>query len=312
MFNLTEWMSQFGWQVALICALAFGLSVLFYKTEKIKNTLSKVLIGLRTLIFSVLLALLVWPVFQDISSEKQKKTRLFLVDNSASVKQAGFQFDDFQKEVQTAFEAQNDKLNLEFLFFDEPKFKSNYNGEAQESNISGTLKTLTEFYETSEIQDVVLVSDGIFNQSYHPKWLSKWPNFNVHTLALGDSIQYPDVAVGKLRHNAFSYLGNEFPVEVLIETKAWENQSIELVLKDKKSKILKSKTFTNPKQGEQLSFETKLEAKSIGIQDYTLELLTDVEEKNTENNRKTFQIEVLESRTNVLLLHSEIHPDFAA
>ncbi|MGB0999800.1 MAG: hypothetical protein ACPGVE_05615, partial [Flavobacteriales bacterium] len=164
----------------------------------------------------------------------------------------------------------------------------------------------------SEIQDVVLVSDGIFNQSYHPKWLSKWPNFNVHTLALGDSIQYPDVAVGKLRHNAFSYLGNEFPVEVLIETKAWENQSIELVLKDKKSKILKSKTFTNPKQGEQLSFETKLEAKSIGIQDYTLELLTDVEEKNTENNRKTFQIEVLESRTNVLLLHSEIHPDFAA
>ena len=74
-------------------------------------------------------------------------------------------------------------------------------------------------------------------------------------------------------------------------------------------RVIYSKPLSFSKEKTSEIVQVTLPVTSIGVKTYTVSLQALDAEKNTVNNKKSFGIEVIDERTNVLILTSIIHPD---
>ena len=59
---------------------------------------------------------------------------------------------------------------------------------------------------------MILFSDGIYNTGVNPKY--KTPDFPVYTVALGDTVAYPDVYIRNVETDKFNFVNTIFPIKV--------------------------------------------------------------------------------------------------
>jgi len=191
------------------------------------------------------------------------------------------------------------------------------NGIQQVDSIPYSLESTNIYKALTQIQNVskkdqhaiVLLTDGNQTNGSSLEYIrSKNPVFPV---IYGDTIIYNDLAIEQVNTNRFSFLNNNFPIEILVSYNGDQKINSTLRLqKNGKTVFRKKLSFSGTKQSEIIT--TNLKSDKIGIQYFKAEVLPITTEKNSKNNLKEFSIEVIDEQSKIGLFSTVVHPDIGA
>ncbi len=307
----------------LFCLLAGGgyAGVLYYKDKRLTE-LSKWLIrtmaAFRFIVVSVLCFLLLSPLLRSVVREVEKPVIIIAQDNSESLisgKDSAYYRAEYKQKMNTLVEELSDKYEVKlYSFADRIKELSSFDSlsfNEKQTNVSVLFEELETRYSNRNVGAVVLATDGIYNQGTSPLYAAAQLKQNIYTIGLGDTTIKKDLILSKIEHNRMAYLGNQFPLEVIINSKRLKGKnSILTVSKD--GQVL----FTKPVSISQDIFDQTvpvlLEAKQVGLQRYRITLSSVEGEMTLLNNSKDIFIDVLDARQKVLILSDAPHPDVSA
>ncbi|GAL01464.1 hypothetical protein JCM19314_1247 [Nonlabens ulvanivorans] len=127
----------------------------------------------------------------------------------------------------------------------------------------------------------------------------------------GDTTNYPDLKITQLNVNRYSYLNNEFPVEIFTTYSGSDAITTQFKITSGNTTLYQEQirfSKDNPSQIVNLN----LTSKKVGTQSLRASLTPLTLEKNISNNNRNFAVEVIDQQTKVLILSNVIHPDIAA
>ncbi|WP_062054807.1 hypothetical protein [Aquimarina longa] len=297
--------------VAFIIALIVALYQYLYKA---KNKNKKILFFafLRFLSVFSLLVLLINPSFKKNAYYIEKPVLVVAVDNSSSIKYLNKDQDitQFANQISQNREL-NERFNIHYYSFsDQLKDSLNFSFDKKQTNISKTLDELNQIYKNT-IAPTILITDG--NQTYGRdyQFSSKKYKQAIYPIISGDTIAVVDTKIQQLNINRYAYLKNKFPVEVILTYSGEKEVNTTFIVKSGNTTIFsKPLSFSSVTNSKVINFT--LPANSVGVNQYVALLVPLNKEKNKINNAKTFAVEVIDQKTNILLVSDIIHPDLGA
>ena len=293
------------------------LSSILYKKQTVLLNIPKylliVLFFLRFFSFFLLFLLLLEPELKGNEKVIEKPLIVFLQDNTTSIisnHDSLYYQNHYLKKIDSLKALNN--INIDFILFDDNIEKKIIDFTGSTTNISSVLEQVSNIYSNTYVSAYILASDGIFNQGLNPIYKDNYFNAPLYTVQLGDTIEYQDALVKSIINNKITYLGNETPVEIVIEAKGMINKELILdVYNDEKQSIYHQNIVVNDSYYVD-NFQFFISPKEPGIKNYHVSLQSNEIEKNTLNNEKDFFIDVIDDRKRILLLFSHHHPDIAA
>lgn len=312
--------SELPFYYSLLCLAAGSVyAYLLYNRERKRDTFSKlILYSLFTLrFFSVLMMSLLLMSFllKRNLNQTEKPLILLTLDNSASIvsgKDSTELKTEFVKKINQLNSSLSEKYNVQSLIFGNKVSQSNTpDFSDKETDISQLLNEIDNNYANQNIGALVICSDGIINKGQNPVALTEKFKFPIYTVALGDTTLKKDLILQKINHNQVVYLGNKFPVEVVIQSLKFNGkEAIVSISKDGVKKVSQTIKISNDNFIQTLNFV--LEAEKPGVQKYSVSVSPLDEESNTENNSQNFIVDVIDTREKILILAAAPHPDVAA
>jgi len=267
---------------------------------------------LRFISILSLLVLLINPKFEKISYTNEKPNLVVAADNSESV--SYLKQDLNTKNFVTSIlsnEALNDRFNIDtYVFGNDLKLTDSLNFSNKQTNVSSVFTELSQVYNTTTAP-TLLISDG--NQTYGNdyEFLSSRYEQPIFPIILGDTVTYVDLQIQQLNVNRYAYLKNRFPVEVIITYNGNETVNSKFVVTSGNTRIYnKAVTLSKDHNSQILNFD--LPANKVGVLSYKAEIVPLDIEKNTVNNQKIFAVEVIDQKTNVVVVSDMVHPDLGA
>ncbi|WP_299253759.1 VWA domain-containing protein [uncultured Aquimarina sp.] len=293
--------------IALIIAL-------FQYMYKAKNRTKRNLFFafLRFLSVFALLVLLINPTFRKNTYFTEKPTLVVAVDNSASIKHLNqdLKVSQFVNQIET-----NEKLKEQFdikyySFSDDLKDTLSLTFNQKQTNISKALDNLDQIYKNSNAP-TILVTDG--NQTYGRDYQFRSSAYKqqIYPVIAGDTIKVTDTKIQQLNVNRYAYLKNKFPVEVILTYSGTENINTRFEVKSGRNMIY-SQPVSFSKENNSKVINFTLAASNVGVLQYNATLIPVDNEKNKVNNSKDFAVEVIDQKTNILLVSDITHPDLGA
>lgn len=297
--------------IALVIAL--GITILQYIQFKRKGRVYLGMAIFRFLALFSIVLLLCNPSIpnNDVYTEKSKLT--ILIDNSSSIADLGY--DSISKKLVESLvdhKSLQQRFDINTLVFDQklkPLDSLHYHGK--QTNLYKALKLSSESKNKNQ-QAIVLLSDG--NQTIGKDYLyaiERDSSTTIYPILMGDSSITKDFSIGTLNVNKYAYLKNKFPVEVFVNYQGPEpvDTKVNIYNQDKLLKSVDLK-FDATTTSQTVNFE--IEATKIGLQSFSVEVQALTEEKNTQNNRKSFAIDVIDQKSNIALISTILHPDLGA
>lgn len=315
-----ELISNYPWYYTLLCIVAgFVFSAMLYVRDKQNAERSKTLLyGLAALRFvSVsLIALLLLDIFiKRLVNETEKPVIILAQDNSSSIiagKDSSDIKNDYNKALTAFISSVKEKYDVRSYQFDsESRPSENFDFKGKETDISKLFADLENNYANKNIGAIILATDGIYNKGTNPLYSLDGFNAPVYTIALGDTIPLKDVYIQSLNHNQVAYLGNAFPLEVVVNAIDLKDKQVTVSV-SQAGKLLKSENLAIGSNNFNKTLNFLLDADKAGIQKYTVTISTPEEDKNKQNNSQSFVIDVIDNREKVLILANAPHPDVAA
>lgn len=298
--------------LCLILGLVYAF-LLYQKQSKWSKKINLALAGLRFLVGSITAFLLLNLLLRLVTQQIDKRKVLIAIDNSQSIaNESKNNIEAIRKKLKEIKANLNEK-NLDASFIDltgkESQNVDSLSFTNPSSNFSELFSGIKNNYEGRNLSDVIFLSDGIFNKSISPI-SSKFP-FQVHTIALGDTIPKKDVFVKNVYANKVAYLGNEFPISADIAANGFAGKAATVLLKNGKE-VLGSEivNFETDKALQTLNFKTT--AKGKRLQHYTIDIQPIAGEYSLKNNHQEIYIEVIDGKEKILLLALAPHPDIKA
>src|SRR5690606_15902753 len=257
-----------------------------------------------------LFLLLLNPKFSQTSYTIEKPTLVVAADNSSSIAHfgEGERVQNFVDEL-LANKQLEENFDIDIYSFGEhlrPRDSALSFSETR-TEIGNALRQLHGIYRGKNAP-MVLISDGnqTFGENY--TYTARQTQQSIFPVVVGDTIQYTDLWINQLNVNRYVFLNNKFPVEVFINYNGQEPISREFQLRQGNS-VLFRKTLNFSEENTSEKVMVSLPSGSVGVKTYSAYIHPLDNEKNTENNTRNFAIEVIDQKTNVLLLTSVIHPD---
>jgi len=293
--------------LALILSLAIAYFQYYYK---LKNKASHLifLFILRALGFFLVLLLLINPKIKTrlITNEKPKLS--ILVDDSKSIEyfKETNSIKDWIKAIESN-KALNDKFDITNYSFGNSLsvLNDSITFSQSQTNIADAIEKIGELYKNSNNASVLL-TDG--NQTVGKDYSFVKPKTTVFPIVFGDTVTYKDLKISQLNVNKYSFINNQFPVEVLLNYEGNETVNTEFRL-TKNDRTVYRKNITFSQENNARTLTTKLTSNKEGLQYYKAILAPVSGEKNTQNNQQNFSVEVINEQTKILLLSSTLHPD---
>ena len=297
--------------IAGIAALLLALFQYLYKS-KIKSNLRYFLLTLRTISVFGILLLLINPNFESKTFYDEKPTLVVAIDNSESI--SYLEQDENANRIVNALTNNaelNERFNIERYSFG----KTIRNSDSlvfneRQSNLSKALKRFGEVY-ANQAAPIVVITDG--NQTYGTdySYTAKGVKQPIYPIILGYSTVYSDLSIKQLNVNRYVFLKNKFPVEIITNYNGTESITTELKIWAGNSLVYRrALQFDASKSSEVIS--TALDANSVGVKTYRVELVPIANEKNRVNNSKNFGVEVIDQKTNIAIVSDILHPDLGA
>lgn len=166
-------------------------------------------------------------------------------------------------------------------------------------------------YSNRNVGAVIIASDGVYNRGKNPLYDAKKLNAPVYTIALGDTVPKRDLRVVNVASNRLAYLGNKFPIEILLEGReAAGSQSLLTI--ENNGGIVFSESISFNENFQQNTVRTVLDADRPGSQRYRISLKPINNEATVANNATDVFVEVLQNRQKIVILSTAPHPDVAA
>jgi hypothetical protein len=294
-------------------AVVSGL--LYYKNKKFDFSPWKqwMLAGLRFVTVSVICFLLLAPLIQLRITNKQNPVILIFSDNSQSIttidEQAG---QAFQEQIAGLTEELSENYDVVvYRYGDQVSIADSLNFQDKTTDISQVFNTIDEFYSNRNIGAVILAGDGIYNRGLNPLFTNQNEIYPIYTIPLGDTIPRKDLLINRLQHNRITYLNNYFPVEITLEARQSNGTSslVKIIHEQEtiwqQSVLIESDNFF-------VTIPVELQALSVGLKRYRVEVEPINNEISTDNNVREFFIEVIDSRQKVLIMAASPHPDIGA
>jgi len=304
------------------CLLLGGLYalLLYWKDSRFEETgqlLRWTLIISRFLLVSFLAFLLLGPLIKTLLREVEKPVIIIAQDDSESIligRDSTYYKTEYKDNLNELIDGLREKYDVKtYSFGDAVETEIPYSFDGKQTDISSLFNELYNIYSNRNVGAVILCSDGLYNKGANPLYMPEIGELNapIYTLALGDTSVRKDIILSNVAHNHLAYLGNDFPVEVLVKAKQLMGEKTTLVLK-KGGKILFSKAIEIDKANYFETIPIKLKAEETGIQHYQLSIKTLVGEVSVTNNVKDIYIDILDGRQKILLLSNAPHPDIGA
>ncbi|MDQ7918323.1 VWA domain-containing protein [Mesonia sp. MT50] len=298
----------------LAAVVALGLSLLFYFYNSTKKRSKHWIIFsvLRFLSLFSLFLLLINPKLETLELSTEKPNLVFAVDNSSSI--AYFKEEEnvrsFLQQIEE-HKALQEKFKVDYYSFgSQIKKLDTLSFTENKTQITPLFDNLTEIY-ADQVTPTILITDG--NQTYGQDYLYKVKQYpqDLYAVAVGDTTSYSDLKIERVNVNKYAYLNNKFPVEVFLSYTGEEPIQKEVKIELGNSKVF-SKKISFSKENNSEILQVNLPANRVGLLSYTITAETIENEKNTSNNTKKFLVEVIDEKTNVLILASYLHPDLGA
>ena len=288
-------------------ACAFGLSFLLYR-NLFKDKTQSILAMFRFLSFFVLGLLLINPEIETNSYSLEKPKLIFAFDNSESIAKLSDpeEINNFLYKLRADVEL-NDAYDLEYIKFGDiiRTLNDSLTFEAVLTDLSKPIDYFNDLEKASA--SVVLLTDGnqTIGEDYKLKSLDSKTFAQV--VVLGDTTQYQDTQIDLVNLNDYAYYKNKFPVEIFVSQNTKTSTQQRLIIREN-DKVIFTKSIEIPAESS-LKEEVLIEANSVGLKVLTVELEPITAEKNKGNNVKTVSIDVIDSRSRILLISDIIHPD---
>ena len=316
---------QPSWLVIICLLLAGGYAIGLYFRE-IKNEFPlylKLILGFARFISIFLISfMLLSPFIRSIKKEKEKPLIIFAIDDSQSIllnRDSSVYKDAFLKNadrISAKLSSIGDVRN--YLFGDKliqlkqgDDFSGAVNYSQRTTDISGLIAELGNLYVNRNVGALILATDGIYNTGANPVYQAKDFGHPIYTVALGDTNIRKDLIIAKVNYNRMVYLNNKFPVEIVVRANAANGMSSRIRIFHENNPPA-TQDFVIDKDDYTKSFQIVLDAKKSGLQKYVIVLDPLEGELSQANNRKEIFVEVIDSRSKVLILSTSPHPDIAA
>lgn len=239
---------------------------------------------------------------------------VYVDDNSESVKassDSALLYNYTNRRKNLISDLKSEYLVHEYLFGEDFRRNDNRDYNDKITDMSSVFTGLIDYYSNRNIGAVIIASDGTYNRGSNPVYLAEETQFPVYTVALGDTIIRRDLIINNVSHNSITYLGNVFPVEIVVEAVKSEGLTGKLTIsKEGENVYSKMIEFTSDHHFETVMAE--LEASEAGMEKYEIRIDPVDNESNIENNYREFYIDVIDSRQKVLILSDSPHPDIGA
>ena len=186
----------------------------FFKEKKYKNR--NILAFLRFITLLSVFIILINPKIIRKKFTTVKPELIIAVDNSESIslnKQDSV-VRSLADELQNNKDL-NDRFRVSTFSFGETIVNSSdFTFKENKTNIYSVLSELNSLFK-KETAPVILISDG--NQTYGNDYKYFKSNQPVYPIVVGDTVRPSDLRIDRINVNSFSYLNNNFPVEVFIQ-----------------------------------------------------------------------------------------------
>lgn len=303
----------------VFCIIAGGVytAVLYYKNKhnEFPPLLVKVMAFFRFLAIFLIAFLLLSPLLKTITQTNEKPVIIFAQDNSQSIllnKDSSFYKNEYKQKVEKLIADLEKKYEVKsFDFGDKVTENFRFDFNAKQTDISALLDELMTRYTNRNVGAVIIASDGIYNKGNNPLYNSDKIKAPIYTLALGDTSIRKDLMIQKVNYNRIAYLGNSFPLEIIVNANKAKGLSAKLkVMHGQREVFNKNIIFGSDQYIETVNMST--EAKETGLQRYTIIISPLNDELTLTNNRKDIFIDVLDARQKILILAATPHPDISA
>tara|TARA_B100000508_G_scaffold141043_1_gene145524 strand:+ start:11751 stop:13694 length:1944 start_codon:yes stop_codon:yes gene_type:complete len=260
-------------------------------------------------------ALLLKPILKYASISYEKPIILVGIDNSKSIL-LGKDSATYKSELANKIEELKSNLSAEFevktlLIGDEIVSGDKIDFSEKASNLSSFMDYVNDNYAYDNVSAGVLISDGIFNKATNPNY-KKWNiDGGLYTVALGDSSQMSDQKLTNVRSNSIAFLGNKFPINVNLQIDGFIGQK-SMVKIVGYGKEIYSQEIEITSNSLNLEFQHLADAEKVGLQKFTVKILSLEGELNTINNEQVFYVKVKDKRQKILMAYDFPHPDIAA
>ncbi|MFO7722141.1 MAG: hypothetical protein R6V49_02860 [Bacteroidales bacterium] len=307
------------WLLILCLATGAGLAFMLYfrnRHNALSPVASRILAVIRFLAISLIAFLLLNPLVKRLTREKELPVIVVAMDNSESMlihsrdtsadakslrgafnDLIGALSDDYQVEAYNFGDIVSDSVQLDF--------------NDKQTDISALFTLAENRYAGRNLGAVVMLTDGIFNSGLNPVSMTERMNTPVYTLTWGDTTVKRDLILAEVNYNRIAYLGNTFPMEIVVKASRSNGLESRLVVRNRE-KVFFSQPILISSDPFSKIFQVQLNADKEGILDYEVILEPLKDEVTLVNNRTRAFVEVLTSKKKVLLLGSKPHPDLGA
>lgn len=304
------------WFVIFCLALGIVYALILYYRSKydFSKRVKSIMFIARFLSVSIIAFLLLSPLLKTSVRTVEKPIIIIAQDDSQSIifgKDSVLNSSFTSKLDDIASALGNDYDVKKYSFGENVKEGFDPLYPSKETDMSVMFDEFRTLYANRNVGAMIIASDGIYNKGINPLYASDKIKFPLYTIAMGDTNLAKDLILYKVNYNRIAYLGNEFPVEVILHANQLAGKNTVLTITGKDG-VLKRKSIeiNNDSYTETVLFT--IEAKHTGIQRFSVSLSPVEDEVSTHNNYHNVFVDVLDARQKVLLLAEAPHPDLAA
>lgn len=307
------------WFIVFCLAAGAVYALAFYFRDTLLNEISGMLRGIMAFLRGAAVALLAFfllsPLLQTLFREVEKPIVVIAQDRSQSLvhgKDSSFFTNDFPGQLGTLTESLGEAYEVATFNFGETvaeDFDFEYPGK--QTDLSQVFEEVYTRFSNRNLGAVIIASDGIYNKGTNPLYASGTLSAPLYTIALGDTTVKKDLILNRVAHNRLAYLGNDFPLEIVVEARQLEGATTRLTV-TKGGAVVFQQQLNIESNSYLETIPVLLEAEEIGIQGYNVQLEVLDNEVTAANNSQRVYIDVLDARQKILLLAHTPHPDIAA
>ncbi len=283
--------------------------VLYQPKPSWSKNVNYLLAFLRGALVSIIAFLLLNPLIRSVQTIIDKPKAVIAIDNSASMKGYGEKAITQLSDLKTTLEKEGMEVDIKTLDNDNIDETAQIKFNQKNTNLSELLSQIKNNYESRNLTDVVLLTDGISNQGLAPTFGNY--TFRVHAIGVGDTLPKRDVSIRTITANKIAYMGNQFPIVADISANGFAGKAVGVSLKQNAAVVNRQIiVFKQNDDFQQVRFQTSSSQK--GIQHYTIEVEPLAGEFTTQNNRRDVYIDIIDGKEKILLLALAPHPDLKA
>jgi len=308
------------WLVFVCVLLGVLYGVLFYRKEKllaeVPAWVTYFMAILRFSVVTFLALLLLEPLIQNETQKIEKPIVVIAQDNSQSVilnKDSLFYQNDFKVKLNALKDKLSEKYEVKTVSFGEKLSEGfQFTFDEKQTDFGLLLDDMYAKYYGRNLGAVIIAADGVYNKGQNPIYTSaNLKNASIYTIALGDTAKKKDIAIANVVHNKLAYLGNDFPIELLVSADYFKGKkAVAKILKN--DKVIATSELQFSSDNDLITIPFKVEAKNAGKQKYVVVVESSEVEFTLVNNRAEVFIEVLDNKQKILIVAAAPHPDLAA